>query len=313
MRSHNAGSFVLPVSLLLLAAICGYAVGHGRRNAAPVESVRDASNANAMLEYPAAAGWRPATRAPALLGLAFAQPLVLAPAGDPTRTGLIAGLLPGNATSPLPPAFLAHLVGLPKTEVVGLDNAQAYRYSGITSGSARFTLYAIPSSTPTEMAVACYAAGARAGELQTCERIAATLTVTSTTGAAPVNGLAPSIAYERQISAAVGRVNQLRTALRTALGARVSQGTAAALTTRLVNGLTGVLSSLNPLQAPAVAEAAQAELLRALSRTRDAYAALGAAAGAGDQTGYAAARARIARAEASLNGVLSDYSLLGYS
>jgi hypothetical protein len=314
MRRENAVPLMLVGLLLALAAAGGYLAGHGHSGSTPVEAVRDASNANALLEYPQRAGWDPAPRVPTIPGLAITQPLVLGPKGDPSSAGLVAGQLSNNGWSPVPTAFLARARELPKTEVVELENTEAYRYSGIETGSpaTAFTLYTVPSSGPTQVAVVCYAPPAEGATMRTCEGIAGSLTVTYPAGAAPIDDLVPQPTYAHQISAATAQVNQLRSALRAGVGASAAQSTVAALSLRAAYGVNGVLGSLSLVHPPAAAEQVNAALLRSLSSAGDAYSALAAAARAGEQTAYTQARTRVASAEANLNTVLGAFSLLGY-
>jgi hypothetical protein len=93
---------VIAASILVSVAIFGYLIGHSRSSAAPAEGVREASNAVGSLDYPSTSGWRPAPAAPRIPGLSIAQPLVLAPEGDTSRAGLIAGQFVENGSLPLP-------------------------------------------------------------------------------------------------------------------------------------------------------------------------------------------------------------------
>jgi hypothetical protein len=314
MKRDNPGSLLLVASVLVLAAICGYVVGHGRGGGTPVEAQRDATNANTLLEYPERAGWRPAPHVPAITGLSFTQPLALAPAGNTTSAGLIAGQLVVNGWAPLPAAFLAHTRELPKTEIVELENTQAYKYSGVEAGASRtaFALYTIPSSSPSQPAVVCYAPVADTATMRTCEGIAGSLTVTYSAGVTPIDALIPDAAYAHEVGAALVRVDQLRAELRTGIGGSAPQGAVATLGVRVADGLSSVVGSLSGAHAPAAAEQVHAALLRSLSSAGEAYSALAAAARAGSQAGYEEARTRVAAAESGLNGVLAAYSLLGY-
>ncbi len=312
MRRERAVSLALFACLLAVVAVVGYLAGHNRGKAPPPEPLQQASGASASVEYPPASGWRPATHLVGIAGLAFTQPLVLAPGGEATHEGLVAGTLSGTGSSPLPAAFLAHLHGLPQTEVVALANAEAYRYSSIQTPSTTYTLYVIPSSGAIEEAVACYVPRANASEMQTCEEIASTLTVTYANGVAPISNLAPELAYARQVSAALGQVDTLRAALSSGVYAHFSAGTIATLASRLAGGLTTARASLLAVQPPAPAESAQSALLSSLSATGAAYASLAGAASGNDEGGYALARGQVAQAETGLNGVLASFALLGY-
>jgi hypothetical protein len=314
MRRENAVPLLLVGLLLALAAVGGYFAGQGHSGSTPVEAVRDASSANALLEYPQRVGWDPAPRVPTIAGLAITQPLVLAPGGNPSNAGLVAGQLANDGWSPVPTAFLAHTRELPKAEVVELENTEAYRYSGVETGSpaSAFTLYTVPTSGPTQVAVVCYAPASEGATLRTCEGIAGSLTVTYPAGSAPIDDLVPQPAYAQQISAALARVNQLRSGLRAGVGGTASQSTVAALSLRAAYGVNGVLGSLSLVHPPAAAEQVNAALLRSLSSAGDAYSDLAAAARAGEQSAYAQALARVVAGEGNLNTVLGAFTLLGY-
>jgi hypothetical protein len=314
MRRDNAGSLVVVASLLVLAAICGYLLGQGRHRGPALEAVRNASNASAALEYPRGAGWRPASRTPTIAGLSFSQPLVLAPGGDPTSAALVAGDLANPGWLPLPAAFLAQARGWPKTEIVGLENTEAYKYSGVekAAGGKAFTIYTIPSSSARQATVLCYAPPADAAAMATCEEIAATFIASYPTGEVPIADLIPTASYAHEVSALLARVEQLRAALREGIGGLAAQATVAQLSLRLAGGIAGATTALSQVKPPVAAEQVHAALLSALSSTRQAYSALAAAASAGSQADYATARGRISAAEANLDNVLGAFSLLGY-
>lgn len=314
LKRENAGSLVLVASLIVFAAILGYAVGHGRGGSSSGEAVRDATTSNTLLEYPERAGWRPVGTAPGIAGLSFTQLLLLAPGGQSNKAGLVAGQLANVGSSPLPPVFLAHTVGLPKTEIVELENTEAFKYSGIETGSSNtaFTLYTIPTPGATQPAVACYAPASDVATMRTCEGIAGSLTITSQTGATPIEQLVPNAGYAQQVGAVIARVEQVRSAMRTGVGERAVQSSVAALSEHAASGLSSASASIALLHPPAAAEQVQSALIHSLSSTGDAYSALAEAAEAGEQAGYAEARADLISAEASLDSALGAYSLLGY-
>jgi len=116
------------VLLLVTVAILGYLIGGRSSSASPPETTREASNAATSLTYAAASGWTPASGAPAIPDISIAQPLVVAPRGHATQTGLIVGQLLGSESSLLPAKLLKGLREIPATAVVDLSNTQAYRY-----------------------------------------------------------------------------------------------------------------------------------------------------------------------------------------
>jgi len=308
---ERAGPIALVACLLAVVAGFGYLAGHGHAKAPPPEPLLPASGANASVEYPPASGWQAATEPLGVAGLTFGQPLVLGPHGVAARAGLIAGTLSGTASSPLPASFLAQLHGLPQTEVVGLANTEAYRYTGIQTATTVYTLYVIPSSAAVEEGVACYAPRTESSAMRTCEAIASTVTVTYVNGAAEVTNLTPEPSYAHQVGAAIGKVNALRDAVG-GLGQHAAASTIARVASQVAAGFSAAHASLAPVQPPGVVEPAHSALLSALASAAAAYSSLAAAASSSDEGGYAVARGRVQQAEAALDSVLASFSLLGY-
>jgi hypothetical protein len=318
MRTRRSDERRIAVVLILITvAIVGYVAGSGRSNAAPAASTREASNAGTTVNYASSVGWRPAPRAPAIPGLAIAQPVVLAPAGDGTRAGLVVGALLGSEYGPIPPQFIARLGRAPSGEVVDLPNTQAYRYSGLsdTGSPLTLTLYTIPTSPTSVTAMVCYAAAGASSYMRTCEQLAATLTIATGSPRAEVRAydlLTPQAAYGRQIGAAAARVDALLLTLRPELRPGASRRTVSKFAERLADGLASAAKSLSPLRPPPAAAPAHVTLSHALSQTSAAYSALAVAVSAGDASGYASARTQIYSAEAGLGAALQNFTLLGY-
>jgi hypothetical protein len=324
MQSHRRRLLLNSIPIFLTVAVLGYLAGgmaasgssSSTRSRADTVSAAEATvavSSPVVLAYPAAPGWRVASGAPTIPGLSIATPLLLEPAAGGGRVGLIAGRLAEAGPAPLPARLLARLSRLPAGEVVDLTNTQAYRYRLTIPGFARqLTIYAIPSSAATA-AIACYApaSGALAGDLRVCEQIVAKLALQ--VEAQSYELLTPDAGYAHQLSAAIAHVNELRLALRPAMRPGVASATLSGLATRLAAGLAGTAETLSTLQPPAAAGSAHTTLSTALWRTRDAYAALAAAANANSAARYAAARGLVVQAEANLASALRSFKLLGYA
>ena len=308
---------IIAVLLLITVAIVGYLYGHGHSTAAPVERTREASNAVTVITYDSATGWRPASSAPTIPGLAIGQPLVLGPGGGAKRAGLVVGQLMDSEFGPVPPQLLAALRQPPQTDVVDLLNTQAYRYSGLslTGSGLRLTLYTIPSSASTTMAVVCYDDSADSRYLPDCEHLAGTLTIATGSPQAEVRtyqALSPQLAFGRQISAIVARVDALLASQRPRLGQRTSSAEAATVARRIADGLAGAAASLTAVRPPPAAARAQGSLSESLTRAGEAYSALAAAAGGENTSEFRAALTQVYSAEAALSGALKNFGLLAY-
>ena len=130
MRYRWGGLPTALIPVFVAIAILGYVAGHSRSQGGSAEKLRTATSANAVVDRPP--GWRPASGAPGIPGLAIVSPLVLAPDGDATHAGLVVGRLPRGELSPLPGRFVSSLGRLPSTEIVNLVEVEAYRYGNVS-------------------------------------------------------------------------------------------------------------------------------------------------------------------------------------
>jgi hypothetical protein len=310
---------IIAILVVMTVAILGYVVGHDRASAVRVENMREASNPVTIVHYPAASGWQPASAAPTVPGLSIAQPLVLAPAGNATRGGLIVGQLLGSESSPLPLQLLAHLPRLPNTEVVDLANTQAYRYSplSVTNSSQSVTLYTIPDPSASTTAIVCYTSPGFSIYMRACERLAASLTIASGRPdggeVRAVDPLTPEAGYGHRIAAVAAQTDELLLTLRPEIRPGASQATVSTLAGRLADRLASVADSLSAVRPPPAAGRVHAALSESLKQARAAYSALGAAVSAGNASEYALARTQINAAEAGISSALRSFALLGYN
>src|SRR5271165_6054616 len=177
MYAANRRLIISAVPVLLVAALVGYLVGHGHAASASSEKTRSLLVGGVLVNAPV--DWRLAPASPAIPGLTMVNPVDLAPGGDGANAGLISGQLPAGEPSPLPAPFVAHLSGLPQTQIVNLVEAQAYRYSQLhVPGFAKaLIVYAVPNPGGRPAAIACYAGRNSLSQMQVCERVIATLTL----------------------------------------------------------------------------------------------------------------------------------------
>lgn len=297
---------VIPV--LVAVAILGYVAGHSRSQGA-TEELRTASAANVVLDYPS--GWRRVGGDTQIPDLPIAHAIALAPDGESAHAGLLAGALPRGELSPLPGKFIVSMRALPETEVVNLQEVQAYRYArlSIPGFDRMLTLFVIPNPRGDPTALACYASRSFSTYMRACEKIVATLTLV---GQSQSYDLTPEPNYARRIGTSIAALNRLRVAVRRELRPQASPATVHALATRLANGFASAGASLSALEPSFAAGQAQSVLSTSILQTRDAYTALGAAATDESASGYASARKRIYEAESNVNWALENFSLLGY-
>lgn len=297
--------------VLVIVAIVGYVIGHRHASAAPARSpTRPAFASSVLLEYPPS--WRMASTAPAIPGLSVASPLVYAPGGEASDAGLMTGQLAGGEPSPLPAAFVAHLGGLPTTEVVDLVETEAFKYSGVEDpGFGRsLTVYAIPTPGGAPTALACYAAPGHQAQLRECEHVVSTLRLA---GQPQSYNLTPDATYAGRVSEAIAALDRQRVALRAEISRLPTLAGVQHPAAQLADAYATAAGSLSALEPPPAAGQAQAELSSALLKARSAYAALAAAAEAGDGSTYQAAGTQVDEAESAVDAALESFALLGYA
>jgi hypothetical protein len=171
------------------------------------------------------------------------------------------------------------------------------------------SLYMIPNPGGNPTAVACYALTAFSADMRACEQIVAKLTLV---GQPPSYDLNPESGYARRLSTSIGVLDGQRVALRREMRPGAAPATVQSLATRLAAGFANAAASLALLEPPSATYQAQATLSRSILRTRDAYAALAAAATAENPSRSATARRQVYEAETSVNAVLESFALLGY-
>jgi hypothetical protein len=296
-------------ALLGAVAIAGYLVGHRPPPSPSREQTLTASVAAALLDFPAS--WQPSTSVPTIKGLQIEHPLLLVPAGSGGHAGLLAGALPAREHSPLPSQFLAAAGRRPQTSVVNLQEAQAYRYTGLTvpgSGQA-LVLFVIPNPGASPTALACYAAPAALRYMQACEHVVARLTLV---GQSQTYELAPQPTYAGQLSSAILSLDQARTKLRRGMGSRVPPATVVRLAGRLAQAFARAAASLSAVEPSIPTAGAQAVLSGTILRAHAAYSALAGAAHRRDQVAFTTARTRVLEAETAVEEALAGFGLLGY-
>jgi hypothetical protein len=298
-------AFVGPI--LVALAVLGFVAGHHRTTPAAEAPARVAYQAGIALEYPST--WHRAAASSSIPGLALSRSLVLAPGGDSRRAGLLSGELRAGGGAPLPTRMLSLLHGLPRTEIVDFLEVQAYRYSRVRLAGydGALELYVIPNPAGAATALACYAAPHHASDLAQCQQIVARLT--------PIGrsryDLKPDAAYAKRLGALVGALDGERLALRRQMGAKQAPAAVSRLARTLSARMATAAAAIRTLRRPTAAAPAQAALAGSVDRTRDAYAALAAAATGGPAV-LAEAQHRVDGAEAAIDRSLGTFALLGY-
>ena len=284
------------IAAAVLALVAGLLLGGGSSGSGA--AFTDSASAGYVeLSFPG--GWQRLGSAPTVTGLTFSQPLALstgsAAGASSTYSAsssqrLLAGEVGATGPSLLPAAFTAALNGpLPHAEPVRLGTLEAYRYSGLSVHglASPLTLYTVPT-TGGVVTIACLGTSA-AGSGSQCAQIAATLKLNGTTAF----GLAPSKQYASALGSAFATLNSAvntgSARLRTASSA-AAQATAAA---QLATAYTTASRALGRLSVSPAVQSLNANLAASLAALSRDYAALAAAARAGNEAAYARAQRAI--------------------
>jgi predicted Ser/Thr protein kinase len=307
------GGFALAaIAAAVVAAAVGFLLGGGSSSSGEAFS-NTASAGDLELSFPA--GWQHLASAPAIPGLAFSQPLALAPAAaggagsGASGERLVAGELSASGPSLLPAAFTSALGGAPPhPQAVRLGALQAYRYSGLSvQGLAGpLTLYAVPTAGGVAT-VACVGAGDAARSTQ-CSQIAATLKLNGTTAF----GLAPSPQYAAALASVLAKLNGAASAGAASLRTATSASAQAAAASRLATAYSSASGAIGRLEASPAVQGLGASLAGSLAALAHGYSALAAAARAGEEGAYGAATRAIGAGRAQAASALAALRQAGY-
>jgi hypothetical protein len=307
------------IAAAVLAAIVGFLLGGGSGGSG--ETFADsASSGHLELSFPS--GWQRLASPPAIPGLAsseaLSQPLALAPSSSASAGAaaqrLLAGEVPTSGPTLLPTGLTAALNGaLPRGEPVQLGTLQAYRYSGLSVRGlpGSLTLYAVPTANGVAT-VACLSSTSSPTSsplAAQCARIAATLKLNGTTAF----GLAPSPQYAAALGHTFGALATAAATDTTHLRAASSAAAQAAAATQLAAAYSSASSALGRLTVSPAVRGANASLAGSLVAIGRDYAALAAAARAGDETAYAQAQRAIGSDRARVASALAALRQAGYA
>jgi hypothetical protein len=305
----SPGRFVPAVlAAAVLAAAVGFLLGGSGSSGEAFD--HSASSGSVELSFPS--GWQQLASASSIPGLKVSQPLVLAQEGAASASSqhLLAGEVSASGPSLLPTAFTAALSGaLPRPEPVQLGALQAYRYSGVSVHglAGPLTLYAVPTAGGV-VTIACLGPSSSGTAVQ-CAQIAATLKLNGTTAF----GLAPSQGYATALGSTFGALRSAVDAGTARLRAASSATAQAATATQLAAAYSSASSALGRLTVSPAVQSANATLAGALAAVGRDYAALAAAARAGDEAAYAQAQRSIGNDRARAANALASLGRAGYA
>jgi hypothetical protein len=204
--------------------------------------------------------------------------------------------------------LLAALPAVPAAQVVTLGALQFYRYPNLLPAgqNSSESVYTLPTTMGTIVGV-CMTAGPSSGFAGKCERVLATLRLTS----GSVLPLSPTASYGNIVSAAFGTLDAVRLAAGSQLRRARNGRALARAATQLALAHGTAASALSHLNA-GLASASNSALATALAQIAAAYRSLAHAAARGNARAYRSAKASVTRSEAALSAALDQLTKLGY-
>jgi hypothetical protein len=295
------------VMYTVVIAAAGFALarygGSIKNGPAPVLS-RQASTPGFRVSFPS--GWR-LTSASTVPALALSGMLALVPTQANTSEQLVIGTTRTSDPSALPTGFQATLASPSKPQVVTLGSSDFYRYLNVSTRNPAHSesIYTLPTTAGTITAV-CSASSPSVTFTSSCERVLATVRVTSGTALS----LTAHPGYALELNRILDRLNSVRTSAGSGLasGDVRTRGRAAS---RLATAHAQAAASAQGITVAGVS-AASRPLVAALSMSADAYRALARAAARQDVSGYRRAQASVARATRALDDADAQFRRLGY-
>jgi hypothetical protein len=174
-------------------------------------------------------------------------------------------------------------------------------------GRSAGSVYALPTTAGTVFGV-CLTSGGPPGFNQSCERVLATLRLTSGRILPP----GQSETYASTLNQTLSKLNAARSKAASQLRLARSARAQAAAARDLAAAHTAAASALSQLRAAGPATTANSAVVAALHANATAYAALAQAAVNNDAGGYSKASGAVSRATNSLQSALAGLGSLGY-
>jgi hypothetical protein len=294
-------------SAIVLAAVLGFIVARGTSGhaSAPAPAPLDRQASAGLVDVSFPAGWHAhPLSTTGLIGLK--DELSLTPASGARGALAIGRTDAGDQRSVSAAALAVLLHGTPTTQIVTLKGVAFYRYqSASTAGkSGSDVVYTLPTTSGTIVGV-CMVGGAGTSFVNDCERIMATVHLTSGT----VLRSRLSASYVSALNQAMGKLN----AVRVSAGSQLRTARNASAQAKLASELAAAhLTAAGALQRVTAgpATAANSALVKALRDTAAAYSALARAAARADARGYNAASKSVTGATSTLNSAFDQVNKL---
>jgi len=311
LRAAPVTALAAVAGIVVLATI-GFGLGRSTSDETARAGVVPRTMSAGPVDVSVPSGWAKATTAPDMLRKAVKAPLELAPSESPTAGGLVVGQAATSAPTFVPASLQRALPAqaLDRRDRVRLGELEAFRYTGLTPTGldGELTLYVVPQEKRSTV-IQCFARrGAADTVLDECNDIAATAAIR---GAKKLS-LAPSDAYAATVNEALRGLATRRDAGLKRLRQAPTQTQQAGAADAVGRAYRFAAGRLNRAPVTLLTRTANRELVSALAATEAPYRQLGAAARRDDRTAYAAAKARITRAQQRVDRALRSLQKLGF-
>jgi hypothetical protein len=191
---------------------------------------------------------------------------------------------------------------------VTLGGLRFYRYLNLSPrGATLESVYALPSTVGTILGE-CVTGGARPSFARSCERVLATLRLSS----GSLLPLGVSVSYAHALNQAISTLNAVRSGAGAQLHAPGNAGARAKAAASLAAAHAAASAAVSRLDA-GPASTANSSLASALTLAANAYTALARAAAHSDVRAYASAEVSLANATSAMAAALAQLGRLGYS
>ena len=302
--SAARGVAVLAIAAILLAAALGFGFARLIGGGSSKSANKSASAGPVQLSFPS--NWV-IQDVPAAQARGLTDPLGV----GPPSTGhglLVVGTSEGQNGSLLARPLRAALSDRSPASVVTLGALNFNVYPNVFEGAgSNASLYALPTTAGTVFGI-CVTSGAPAGFTHSCERVLASVRLSSGRVVPP----GQSASYASAVNQTIGKLNAARAKAGSQLRLAKTVQAQAAAATELAAAHTAAASTLSKLAAAGPATAVNSALVAALRASASAYTALAHAAAQSDGAAYSEQSGAVTRAESSLRSALSRLESLGY-
>lgn len=306
---RGAGLLAIVAMLAVAAAAAGYLIGHSGSSSASTSFSSSASKDAVELFFPN--GWQSTSQQPAIPGLIFSQPMVLA-VTHPAAGTLTAGSVNGSGATLLPASFRALVQGtaLTANDPVAIGSLQGYRYKNVlVKGlSGTLTLYVVPTSGGV-ITLACHPGGSSGGFLAQCADVVGTLKLFGV----KTYALGPNPAYARSLASELSHLNTDIKGPASSLRSATTAAGQARAATSLATAYQQASSDLARVTDDPATRDANAAVVAALAQLASAYSRAATAASAYKSADYKRAGTDITKGSAALASALRSLKSLGYA